>query len=186
MEDNSISNSPITIGEYLKLLLPRLGNVRQRHVPYRPADVFAVAMSLIQKSGIYTLILNEWPPTVEGDETTDEWAKKMERMGRRWREYAGADEPRAPSLVTNHWRLLMQGFSRGFDHFREDRSLAHALLNLPRWPMRLQLESDCLDRQVGRRSMENSIAAPGSSYYRPRTARPSIHPLNLQLHHQTT
>jgi hypothetical protein len=130
MEDNSISNSPITIGEHLKLLLPRLEKVRQRHVPYWPADVFAVAMSLIQKSGIYTLILNEWPPTVEGDETTEEWAEKMERMGKRWREYAGADEPRAPSLVTNHWRLLMQAFSKGLDHFRKDRSLAHALFEL--------------------------------------------------------
>jgi hypothetical protein len=130
MEDNSISNSPVTIGEYLKLLLPRLGNVRQRHIPYWPADVFAVAMSLIQKSGIYTLILNEWPPTVEGDETSEQWAEKMERMGKRWREYAGTDEPRAPSLVTNRWRLLMQAFSRGLDHFREDRSLAHALFEL--------------------------------------------------------
>jgi len=130
MEDNSISNSPITIGEYLKLLLPRLGNVRQRHVPYWPADVFAVAMFLIQKSGIYTLILNEWPPTIEGEETTEEWAEKMGRMGKRWREYAGADEPRAPSLVTNHWRLLMQAFPRGLEHFREDRSLAHALFEL--------------------------------------------------------
>jgi hypothetical protein len=130
MEDNSISNSSITIGEHLKLLLPRLAKVRQRHVPYWPADVFAVATSLIQKSGIYTLILNEWPPTVESDESPGEWAKKMKRRGERWRGYAGADEPRVPTPVSNHWRLLMYAFSSSFDRLREDRSLAHALFEL--------------------------------------------------------
>jgi hypothetical protein len=130
MENNSISNSPVTIGEYLKLLLPRLGNVRQRHIPYWPADVFAVAMSFIQKSGIYTLILNEWPPTVESGETTEKWAEKMGRLGKRWRELAGRDEPRAPTYVANHWRLLMGATSSTFSRLREDRSLAHALFEL--------------------------------------------------------
>jgi hypothetical protein len=129
-EDNPISSSPITIGEHLALLLPRLSKVRQRHVPYWPADVFAVAMSLIQKSGIYTLILNEWPPTVEGDESPGEWAEKMKRRGERWRGYAGADEPRVPTPVSNHWRLLMHAFSSSLDRLREDRSLAHALFEL--------------------------------------------------------
>ena len=111
MEDFSSTSSPITIGEHLRFLLPRLANVRQRHSPVWPADVFAVAMSLIQKSGIYTLILNEWPPTADSGETTEEWATKMERLGKRWREYAGRDEPRAPTIVTKHWRLLMQASS---------------------------------------------------------------------------
>jgi len=130
MEDFSSTSSPITIGEHLRFLLPRLANVRQRHSPVWPADVFAVAMSLIQKSGIYTLILNEWPPTADSGETTEEWATKMERLGKRWREYAGRDEPRAPTIVTKHWRLLMQASSRGLDHFRKDRALAHVLFEL--------------------------------------------------------
>lgn len=130
MEDNPILNSPITIGEYLKLLLPRLVNAKQRHVPYWPADVFAVAMSLIQKSGIYTLILNEWPPTVEGEETPEEWAVKMEQTAKRWRGYAGSEKPHAPTLVRDHWRLLMGAFSSTFGRLREDRALAHALFEL--------------------------------------------------------
>jgi hypothetical protein len=130
MEDNPISYSPITIGEYLKLLLPRLGTTKGRHVPHWPADVFAVAMFLIQKSGIYTLILNEWPPTVESEESTEKWAGKMARLGEHWRELAGRDKPRAPSYVTNHWRLLMGAISSTFGRLREDRSLAHALFEL--------------------------------------------------------
>jgi len=130
MEDNPISYSPITIGEYLKLLLPRLGTTKGRHVPYWPADVFAVAMFLIQKSGIYTLILNEWPPTVESEESSEKWAGKMARLGERWRELAGRDEPRPPTYVSNHWRLLMEAYSSTFGRLREDRSLAHALFEL--------------------------------------------------------
>jgi hypothetical protein len=120
----------MTIGEYLKILLPRLANIRKRHAPYWPADMFAITMSLIQKSGTYTLILNEWPPTLDSGETTEQWAAKMERLGKRWRELAGEDEPRTPSFVTKRWRLLTQSFSRGLDHFRKDRSLAHALFEL--------------------------------------------------------
>lgn len=130
MEDNLISYSPITIGEYLTLLLPRLRTTKGRHAPYWPADVFAAAMFLIQKSGIYTLILNEWPPTVESGETTEKWAEKMGWLGKHWRELAGRDEPRAPTYVANHWRLLMEASSSTFARFREDRSLAHALFEL--------------------------------------------------------
>jgi len=130
MEDNPITYDPITIGEYLKLLLPRLANSKQRHVPYWPGDVFAIAMSLIQKSGIYTLILNEWPPTVEGGESSEAWATKMEQTAKRWRAYAGSEKPHAPTLVREHWRLLMQAFSSSFGRLREDRALAHALFEL--------------------------------------------------------
>ena len=130
MEEQSFSNGPITIGEYLTLLLPRLANARQRSVPYWPADVFAVAMSLIQKSGIYTQVLNEWPPTVEDEESSEEWAAKMEETAKRWRKYAGSDEPHAPTLVRDHWRLLMGAFSSTFGRLREDRALAHALFEL--------------------------------------------------------
>lgn len=130
MVDDPISYGPITIGEYLKLLLPRLATTKGRNVPYWPADVFAVAMSLIQKSGIYTLVLNTWPPTVETEESTEEWAAKMARLGEHWRELAGREKPRAPSYVRNHWRLLIGAFSSTFGELREDRSLAHALFEL--------------------------------------------------------
>jgi hypothetical protein len=161
MEDNSLPISPITIGEYLRLLLPRLANAKQRYVPYWPADVFAVAMSLIQKSGIYTLILNEWPPTVEEKETTEEWAEKMERTGKLWREYAGADKPRTPPLVKDHWRLLMQASSSGLSRLREDRDLAHALFELAAM-------ADEASAGVGLPSSPNGASKYGKFYRRAR------------------
>jgi hypothetical protein len=130
MEKDPVSTTPMTIGEYLTLLLPRLANARKRQVPSWPADVFALAMSLIQKSGVYTLILNEWPPSAETGQTTGGWAEEMQRLGERWREFAGEETPHAPAFGATRWKMLMQAFLLRLDHVRENRALAHTLFEL--------------------------------------------------------
>ncbi len=60
-------------------------------------------MFLIQKSGVYKLILNQWPPAVETEKFTEKWAAKMARLGEHWRELAGRDEK---SLVAADWSFV--------------------------------------------------------------------------------
>ena len=50
-----------------------------------PPDVFAVVMTLLQKSGAYTrAVSNWWPPTT--DKNAQEWARRMREIGSAWRE----------------------------------------------------------------------------------------------------
>lgn len=122
--------APLTIEEYLALFLPRLANTRERQAPKWPADVFALAMSLIQKSGVYTLVLNDWPPPSDSEQTMEKWAERMRDFGRRWREIAGEETKPVPSFVQERWRTLVQSFSTDIYHLRETPSLAHALFEL--------------------------------------------------------
>jgi hypothetical protein len=130
MEEGSTLIAPLTIGEYLTFLLPRLANTHRRHVPRWPADTFALAMSLIQKSGIYTLVLNDWPPPAEDEQTTVKWTERMREVGEQWREIAGDETRSLPRFVQARWRKLIKSFSMSLDQLREDPSLAHALFEL--------------------------------------------------------
>jgi hypothetical protein len=130
MEEESTLIAPLTIGEYLAFLLPRLAKTHRRHAPRWPADAFALAMSLIQKSGIYTLVLNDWPPPADDEQTTGEWAERMREFGEQWREIAGEENGSLPRFVQARWRKLIESFSMSLDQLREDPSLAHALFEL--------------------------------------------------------
>jgi uncharacterized protein YjiS (DUF1127 family) len=120
----------LTVGEYLTLLLPRLARSRTRRAPAWPPDVFALAMSLIQKSGVYTQLLNDWPPLPSGESTVGDWAKKMSDFGSKWRNSAGETVRTAPSFVQQRWKVLIGSWSAPIETLKEDRSLADAVFEL--------------------------------------------------------
>jgi hypothetical protein len=126
----SESTAPLTIGQYLTLLLPRLAQSRQRHAPQWPADVFALAMSLIQRSGVYTFVLNDWPPLKGDSDTVGDWAKRMTDLGREWRRIAGESAQPAPTFVRERWKTLMEAFSEEIGHIKQNTVLAHTLFKL--------------------------------------------------------
>jgi hypothetical protein len=109
--DSQTTASPLTVGQHLTYLLPRLRV--DREVPPWPADVFALCTSLLQKSGSYPHALSEWPPTKPGRRIADseEWTAYTQEMSNQWRSN-WIDHGKASSRVQHLWKQLMAGWKK--------------------------------------------------------------------------
>jgi hypothetical protein len=72
-----------------------------------PPDVFAVAVSLLHRSGAYTRVVEAWPPSAAGNAlakstTARKWNAWIRTLGLRWRDAAVAGRP-APLKVREWW-----------------------------------------------------------------------------------
>ncbi len=118
-------SSALTIGEHLTHLLPRLK--RRRTAPAWPPDVFALSMSLIQKSGAYASVLNSWPPK---SRSKSSWDKRMTVLGRKWRRAANRKGALAPSFIQERWQVIRKVFSAPIESIRNSPEVAIALFEL--------------------------------------------------------
>jgi len=94
--------TPVTVGEMLSELLPRLRNARTRSIPRWPADVFGLMATLVQRAGLYGVVLTNWPPA-------DDYYDVCVEASCAWRSAAerGSALPREVLRlwrdVTQHW-----------------------------------------------------------------------------------
>src|ERR1700691_640773 len=90
-------NQAISVGEHVRFLLADRGSSFPG-CPKWPADVFAVAASLLAHAGAYASILTAWPPA--GEKKT--WTGKARRIARQWRR----DWQKIPSEIVLGWKVL--------------------------------------------------------------------------------
>src|SRR5437773_8651891 len=97
----------LTVSEYLKYLRASADFVNW------PPDVFAVAMSLLQKSGAYTRAISDWwPPTDRSSGVPPEaqarlWADRMRQIGNSWRAGVLRESIQIPSEVVGWWNTIL-------------------------------------------------------------------------------
>jgi hypothetical protein len=113
-----------TVREHLGSLIP---DAVSRKVPAWPPDAFACCMSLLQKSGAYCSVLEDWPPATYG--TSKKWVAAVRRVGDEWRA-SWAQKTSAPLLVQKLWRAIVSRGSITLDAIGGDVVLRQALLEL--------------------------------------------------------
>lgn len=124
----------LTVGKHICHLLD-LAQVPS-HVPDWPPDCFALAMSLLHRSGAYVMLLGDWPPDVVGPA----WTTQMAQVGREWRQYAGrassspggasAAEGVTPADVQAWWEVVVALADRPVGTIRSEASLWRALVQI--------------------------------------------------------
>lgn len=122
----------LTVGEHLTYLLPRLR--ARRKVPPWPADVFALCMSLLQKSGSYVHALSQWLPTEPGQPGFDsrKWTAHTAKVGARWRS-TWIHRRSVPFKVKELWRRIVAAWDKPIPEFlrgSDGRILGAVMLEL--------------------------------------------------------
>lgn len=120
----------LTVSDYLEYLRASPDFVNW------PPDVFAVAVSLLQKSGAYTRVVSDsWPPT--GPKTAAPgtpaslWASEIRKIGLTWRSVVLSAPPQdPPAEVVDWWRTVLDRGSLTLAAVRSDDGFCTALLQL--------------------------------------------------------
>lgn len=86
----------LTVGDLLDYLSPGLSG------PDWPPDVFALVVALLQKSGAYTRVVGEWPPSSH----PPTWCATTVDIGKRWREALIRELP-APTEILEWWQVVI-------------------------------------------------------------------------------
>ena len=113
-----VKSTPLTVGELLSYLLPRLSDPEQRQIPSWPPDVFGLMSALVQRSGAYSQVLQEWPRPrwgIPSSEAYSDWAKQL---GAEWRtSYIQSQSkpikisPIWDAFIKHSWTLTLETFS---------------------------------------------------------------------------
>ena len=93
-------------------------------MPSWPPDVFAIAASLLQKSGAYNYVVRNWPP-----KPLDEWVKEMQQLGLQWRQN-WAYSSLAPDAVQSWWKAILANQHSTISDIRDNKPLCEALIAL--------------------------------------------------------
>lgn len=116
------SERPATIREFLTYILPDF--VDAMPAPLWPPDVFAIAASLLQKSGAYNHVVRNWPP-----KALPVWVQEMRATGLEWR--ANWVFTRSvPQAVQSWWNMILQSLSLPIASIRDNAPLCEALIQL--------------------------------------------------------
>jgi hypothetical protein len=100
-----------------------------------PPDVFAVVALLLEKSGAYTKAIEfSWPPVSskqpsKRQEEAREWAGRIRRLGREWRDAAGADK-NPPLEVVRWWNHIVKARHVPVRDIPQQHSIYESLLHL--------------------------------------------------------
>lgn len=111
----------LTIAELQHYVAPTLGD------PLWPADVFAVAASILAHSGAYTVCIESWPPA--GFVDLKQWTTHIKKLGAEWRRRAAAGQP-PPDDVAKSWALLEDRADLELSQLSNSRPVCDALLQL--------------------------------------------------------
>src|ERR1700682_6685702 len=82
----------LTVGQFMKHIAPEL--FARRSTPRWPPDMFAIAAALLQRSGAYVQVFEEWPPK----SAREDWRGEIAETGRNWRLRAAADQAPPPAV----------------------------------------------------------------------------------------
>jgi hypothetical protein len=122
-ETESAYNAPLTIADHLSQILPRILSDESSEMPEWPPDVFAIATSLLQRTGAYARAMDYWPP--DGQEAT--WATEVRDAGILWRQHW---KDGTFSYLDKSWNTLLSKHDLPLDWLSEDMELLHALIEL--------------------------------------------------------
>lgn len=110
-----------TIEDYLRYLAPAF--VEDGEPPTWPPDVFAVALSLLRKSGAYDQVVRRWPPSA----VTGSWTRDVARAADEWYEVASGH---VPSRVSRRWKSIQDHLHETLADIRCSTTLTESLLAL--------------------------------------------------------
>lgn len=113
----------------------------QRACPKWPADVFAVAASLLTQRGAYASILQKWPP-----KASSTWASDVRQIGDIWRK----SWPTVPRQVRSAWSAVRGEASTPLKDICKNRQLLENLVFL----------SACADEACSRVGLPNPSLDP--------------------------
>lgn len=114
----SSASSELTVGQYLDWLAPELR--KSRTTPPWPPDVFALAASLLQRSGAYTAI-------VQKRIAAEDWVQEIRDVAAEWRTMFKTS---VPERVSEWWALVRKRRRCLIDEIVDDDALVTALLRL--------------------------------------------------------
>lgn len=102
--------------------------------PDWPPDMFAIAASLLQKSGAYTRVLSAWPPQItrtnrDSHRTAVQWGEHIKQVGGAWRK-AVVDGQRSPQAVHKWWKRISARRDTPIMEVGKHRDLWESLLQL--------------------------------------------------------
>ena len=135
--------SGLTVGVVLKRMLPRMAT-RQRACPAWPADVFAVATSLLLQRGAYASILQKWPP-----KTSSTWVSDVRLIGDTWR----TSWPKVPKQVGLAWSAVAAESNTLLKNICKNRRLLEYLVLL----------TACADEACSRVGLPNPSLDPAET-----------------------
>jgi predicted amidohydrolase len=122
-ETESLYNARLTISDHLSQILPRILSDETSEMPMWPADVFAIAASLLQRTGAYARAMDHWPP--DGREST--WIDEVREAGKHWRQHW---KDGSFTYLEQSWNVLLAKRSMGLDEIFADTDLLQALIEL--------------------------------------------------------
>jgi hypothetical protein len=112
---------PGTVADLVQWLI----GSRPLHEVTWPPDLFAVAASILQKSGAYPVVVERWPPG-RGDAARNAWVSRVTEAAERWR----ATPARPPARLTRAVGRVAAQLGTPLRQIREDRALCTALLEI--------------------------------------------------------
>ncbi len=132
VDDRRYANSSLKIGEFLTYLAPELFAAKGKsEMPDWPADVFAVALALLEKSGGYTNLGTHVRPYGESVRSRDAWLKRTKNAGLKWRRLW--IKGLCPPFAESNWQTVMQHWNTPVAEIRNcptKPELCIALFNL--------------------------------------------------------
>ncbi|WP_263366367.1 hypothetical protein [Edaphobacter bradus] len=114
-----------TIGTRIDYLIP---NASKKSLPRWPADVFCICASLLQASGAYSRVVDDYPPH-KGRQKKVQRAEELKRLGKSWRR-SSTTKRKLPSQLENWWSLLIQQKNLPLNEIPNHRPCVLGLLNL--------------------------------------------------------
>jgi predicted amidohydrolase len=116
------AGSRVRIGDVVTEIVA--GKKFPTQIPRWPPDAFAIAAYLLQKSGAYVRVVEDWPPNKSGPA----WNLRMERVGKAWRRTSTTKT--LPREVEKWWEIVVAARRMSLDELRRDSDVACALLQI--------------------------------------------------------
>lgn len=120
-----------TIGDYLRSLAPSLWRQEKKTLrpPSWPPDMFALAASLLQRTGAYVRVVHPpWPPKGKGIPGPKKYLQWICNIGARWRHHCLQRE--LPRQVKGFWKTVVEKSQLPIEKVANDLPLSEALLHL--------------------------------------------------------
>ena len=114
-----------TVGDILDYLNP---SVRTSVEIAWPPDAFAIAASLLKRSGAYREVANTWPPAEYTDTTA--WQQAIEKIADEWRNSCDANSATMPAQVKTWWKVVLTHLSIPVAKICDTRDLFIALVGI--------------------------------------------------------
>jgi hypothetical protein len=96
--------------------------------PTWPPDVFAIAATLLKRSGAYREVANAWPP--KNFTTTSEWHDAIMASADEWRASCDSDAAIMPARARDWWATVLAHAAMPLDRVLDDQSMFVALVGL--------------------------------------------------------